>query len=144
MSGGVVDCEQVCLVRGGICGEGSGIEVGGMMRGSGPPEPTGPSRELGAIQVPGSLRSKGRTLQPQGSQKPPLGSWPQNLQSHPLHPCSFVSCSLPALSAPCSVFILGSQLQHVGETGPVTAVSSVLLLVLRYKSRFHAGVPRGS
>lgn len=51
---------------------------------------------------------------------------------------------LPALSAPCSVFILRSQLQHVGESSPVTAVSSVLLLVLRYKSHFHAGVPWGS
>lgn len=90
------------------------------------------------------VRSRGQTLQWQGSQKPPMDSWlgtsrPTDSMLAPLSPARF-----PALSAPCSVSILGSQLQRVGETGPVTAVSSVLLLVLRYKSRFHAGVPRGS
>lgn len=86
------------------------------------------SPTAGITEAPAGLQALG----------PPVPATPS------LRLCLLLSALLPASSAPCSVFILGSQLQHVGETGPVTAVSSVLLLVLRYKSRFHAGVPRGS
>lgn len=101
--------------------------------------------------LPGGWAERGTRSLTSGASSPtaglteaPLDSWPRHLQPHRLRPSSFVCCPCACPSAPLSVLILGNQLQRVGETGPVTAVSSVLLLVLRYKSRFHAGVPRGS
>ena len=89
---------------------------------------------------PQRLMSRGQALQPQGSQNPTglLAPGPP-VTATP----SPILCLLPTCPPICSILLL-NQLQRVGETGPVTAVSSVLLLVLRYKSRFHAGVPRGS
>lgn len=140
---GVVDWEQVCLVTGGLC---RGGLLGGEQEGVAAPEPTVLSRKVEVTQASWRLLEAGaepshrKDHRSQGWTPGPGSSSP--MDSIPLL-CLFLP-PVPAPPAPCSVFILGSQLQHVGEKGSVTAVSSVLLLVLRYKSRFHARVPRGS
>lgn len=142
--------EQAYLGQGGVCTEASCVEVGSWVGGRGPCSRVG-LRTNSAIQS-----SRGPWRHREGSQAgtglsirrarrhsdwtPGPGVSPANLSI----PAPLSPAPVPASSAPCSVFIPGSQLQRVGETGPVTAVSGVLLLVLRYKSRFHARVPRGS